>query len=134
MPRSRFCSSSSLIPCASALWQTSSNCRSIALSAFSLCGASLIKQYTEGGNYDKERVQLLTHMILSHHGTREFGAVVCPAISEAFVLYYIDNIDAKLYACEDYYESLDPKAITDKKPFGLDNRIYRPSFFDDEEE
>ena len=97
-------------------------------------GASLIKQYTEGGNYDKERVQLLTHMILSHHGTREFGAVVCPAISEAFVLYYIDNIDAKLYACEDYYESLDPKAITDKKPFGLDNRIYRPSFFDDEEE
>lgn len=89
-------------------------------------GASLIKRYTEGGNYDMEKVQRLVHMILSHHGTREFGAVVCPATAEAFALHYIDNIDAKLYMCEDFYAQLEEGAITDKKPFGLDNRIYRP--------
>ncbi|MBQ1388621.1 MAG: HD domain-containing protein [Clostridia bacterium] len=92
-------------------------------------GASLIKKYTEGKNYNSEKVKLLTHMILSHHGTREFGAVVCPAASEAFALFYIDNLDAKLYACEDHYETIDPGSITDKKPFGLDNRIYRPQYW-----
>jgi 3'-5' exoribonuclease len=89
-------------------------------------GASLIKQYTEGGSYNTDRVQQLTHMLLSHHGTREFGAVVCPATAEAFALYYIDNLDAKLYVCEDACEILEPGTITDKKPFGLDNRLYRP--------
>ena len=89
-------------------------------------GASLIKGYTTGQNYNREKVQMLIHMILSHHGTREFGAVVCPATPEAFVLHYIDNIDAKLYMCEAFYEELGPGEFTEKKPFGLDNRIYRP--------
>ncbi len=90
-------------------------------------GASIIKKYTEGENFSTERVKLLTHLLLSHHGTREFGAVVCPATPEAFALFYIDNLDAKLYVCEDAYEILDPGTITDKKPFGLDNRLYRPN-------
>lgn len=97
-------------------------------------GASLIKKYSAADNYNMEKVQLLTHLILAHHGTREFGAVVCPAIPEAFALYYIDNLDAKMYVCEEQYEQLPPGAITEKKPFGLDNRIYRPAiseFFDD---
>lgn len=89
-------------------------------------GASLIKGYTADHNYNMEKVQMLIHLILSHHGTREFGAVTCPATAEAFVLNYIDNIDAKVYMCESYYETLAPGEITDKKPFGLDNRIYRP--------
>ncbi len=92
-------------------------------------GASLIKKYTEGESYSTERVQLLTHLLLSHHGTREFGAVVCPATPEAFALFYIDNLDAKLYVCEDAYDILDPGTITEKKPFGLDNRLYRPREF-----
>ncbi len=89
-------------------------------------GASLIKRYTKGGNYNMEKVQLLTHLILSHHGTQEWGAVVSPSIAEAFVLHYIDNIDAKMYMCEENYETLSPGEMTEKKPFGLENRIYRP--------
>ena len=89
-------------------------------------GAALIKGYTAGKDYHREKVQLLIHMILSHHGTREWGAVVCPATPEAFVLHYIDNIDAKLYMCEAFYEELAPGSFTEKKPFGLDNRVYRP--------
>ena len=89
-------------------------------------GASVIKQYTDGKNYNFEKVHLLIHMILSHHGTREFGAVVCPATAEAFALHFIDNIDAKLYVCEENNELLEPGTVTEKKPFGLDNRIYKP--------
>lgn len=88
-------------------------------------GASLIKKYTDGKNYNMEKVQLLIHMILSHHGTQEWGAVTCPSIPEAFALHYIDNIDAKIYMCEHIYEELNPGEVTEKKPFGLDNRIYK---------
>lgn len=91
-------------------------------------GASLIKGFTADGNYNKEKVQLLIHMILSHHGTQEWGAVSCPAIPEAFALHYIDNLDAKTYMCEEHYEELEPGEFTEKKPFGLDNRIYKPNF------
>ncbi len=38
----------------------------------------------------------LRHLILSHHGQREFGAPVLPATAEAFALHYADNLDAKL--------------------------------------
>ncbi len=89
-------------------------------------GASLIKQYSAKSNYNPEKVMLLTHMILSHHGTQEYGAVKTPAFAEAYVLHYIDNIDAKIGTCENYYETLMPGETTEKTPFGLTNRIYKP--------
>jgi len=42
----------------------------------------------------------LRHLILSHHGEREFGAPVVPQMPEAFVLYYCDEIDSKMGAIE----------------------------------
>lgn len=39
---------------------------------------------------------VLTHIVLSHHGLREFGSPVLPACPEAFVVHYLDNIDAKI--------------------------------------
>ena len=44
---------------------------------------------------DRARLHLL-HLILSHHGTREFGSPVLPKTPEAFALHHVDNIDAKL--------------------------------------
>jgi 3'-5' exoribonuclease len=38
----------------------------------------------------------LLHLIASHHGSREFGSPVTPRTSEAWLLHYIDNIDAKM--------------------------------------
>ena len=91
-------------------------------------GASLIKSFTAGHDYNKEKVQMLIHMILSHHGTQEWGAVACPAIPEAMALHYIDNLDAKMYMFEEQYESLMEGEISDKKVFGLDNRVYKPKY------
>ena len=39
---------------------------------------------------------LLKHLILSHHGQTEFGAVKPPMTREALVLHYVDDLDAKL--------------------------------------
>lgn len=38
----------------------------------------------------------LQHLILSHHGRYEFGSPCLPMVSEAFVLNFLDDLDAKL--------------------------------------
>jgi len=38
----------------------------------------------------------LGHIILSHHGQYEFGSPKLPATAEAFMVYYIDDLDAKI--------------------------------------
>jgi 3'-5' exoribonuclease len=38
----------------------------------------------------------LEHLVLSHQGRREFGAVVEPMTAEALVLHMVDDLDAKL--------------------------------------
>lgn len=45
---------------------------------------------TEGG------ISALKHLVLSHHGQREFGSPVLPMTEEALVLNLIDDLDAKL--------------------------------------
>lgn len=44
----------------------------------------------------EEEKRLLKHLILSHHGEPEFGAVKLPMTREAFVLHAADDLDAKL--------------------------------------
>ncbi len=49
---------------------------------------------------EPEAADHLRHLILSHHGTREFGSPVLPATAEALALHYADNLDAKLNQIE----------------------------------
>jgi 3'-5' exoribonuclease len=39
---------------------------------------------------------LLEHLVISHHGTLEFGSPKVPLFPEALVLHYLDDMDAKL--------------------------------------
>ena len=41
---------------------------------------------------------LLSHLMLSHQGHKEYSSPVVPMIPEAFVLYFADEIDSKLNA------------------------------------
>jgi 3'-5' exoribonuclease len=38
-------------------------------------------------------------MILSHHGTYEFGSPRLPMTPEAVALHHLDNLDAKIHSC-----------------------------------
>lgn len=57
------------------------------------------KARTIQGFPEEVLVQVL-HLIASHHGEPEFGAVKPPMTREAIVLHYLDNIDAKLALLE----------------------------------
>ncbi|MFY9251837.1 MAG: HD domain-containing protein [Fuerstiella sp.] len=50
-----------------------------------------------GAEINQEDVLRLKHMILSHHGSLEFGSPRVPMTPEAIVLHHIDNLDAKLH-------------------------------------
>jgi 3'-5' exoribonuclease len=59
-------------------------------------------------NFPEDQKLLLKHMIVSHHGTREFGSPEPPKTIEAVLLNYIDEIDSKVNAIRDFIASEDP--------------------------
>ena len=46
--------------------------------------------------WPKDKLLHLRHLILSHHGTLEWGSPVVPKTYEATLLHFVDNIDAKM--------------------------------------
>lgn len=47
-------------------------------------------------HFPPEEALLLKHLILSHHGQTDLGAVKLPMTREAFVLHFADDLDAKM--------------------------------------
>lgn len=45
----------------------------------------------------EELQEMVKHMILSHHGSLEYGSPVKPLFPEAMLLHMMDNLDAKMY-------------------------------------
>jgi len=71
----------------------------------------------------EEKLVLLQHLILAHHGEPEFGAAVRPMCAEGELLSYIDMIDSRM---EIYRETLEeiPAGEFSRRIFALDRRIY----------
>lgn len=55
-------------------------------------------------DFPRELAILLKHMLLSHHGHLEFGSPKRPKTIEAIVLYYLDDMDAKINAVKTLIE------------------------------
>jgi 3'-5' exoribonuclease len=69
------------------------------------------------------------HMILSHHGTLEFGSPVQPMTTEAEIVHWADESSAK---ANDMLESLEEpehfgggREVSDKKPWRVGRKIWR---------
>ena len=63
--------------------------------------AKIDQLQAEGKPFPEEKGLRLKHMILSHHGEPEFGAVKVPMTLEAIALHYLDNLDSKLASAYD---------------------------------
>jgi hypothetical protein len=44
----------------------------------------------------QELIDVMQHIVISHHGVPEFGAVKTPATPEAIAVHFIENMDPKL--------------------------------------
>ena len=87
-------------------------------------GAELIEKQARKGHYTQERVDLLKHLVVSHHGRQEYGAIVPPAIPEAFALHSIDNMDSQVSAFVQQQDLMEPGTIAYSRP--LRQNVYLP--------
>ncbi|NLX12800.1 MAG: HD domain-containing protein [Phycisphaerales bacterium] len=70
--------------------------------------------------------EVLQHLVLSHHGSYEFGSPKLPAIPEAIALHHLDNLDAKLNMYLSKIKS-DPDPSSDWTEYvrSLETKIYK---------
>lgn len=71
---------------------------------------------------------LLKHMILSHHGSLEFGSPVKPATAEALALHHIENLDAKLNHLYGHFKDTTPDDTWSQYDRFLGSEICRMKF------
>lgn len=74
---------------------------------------------------NKEKVKMLKHMIVSHHGAGDKGAIRVPMIKEAMTLWMIDTIDSRMWMYEEEEKSLEPGESMPRKHKSLDCYVYR---------
>ena len=81
----------------------------------------------EEEDFDRERALAIGHILVSHHGSREFGSPVLPATSEAMIVSAADELDFKLYCWREQVVQLDTgRDVTDFVP-ALQRRLWRGS-------
>lgn len=67
------------------------------------------------------------HMIISHHGTHEFGSPCLPQTAEAFALHFADNLDAKLTQIRTIYkDQMQPDGTWSQYQKSLERILYHP--------
>lgn len=81
---------------------------------------------TTGRSFPNETVLRIKHMILSHHGTQEFGSPKVPMTLEAIALHHLDNLDAKT---NEFYSLIDsdPNATSNWTPYqpNMQRKLYK---------
>jgi len=79
----------------------------------------------KGAPIDKQILDTLGHIILSHHGEYEFGSPKLPATPEAFMVYYIDDLDAKVSQVTTAIENEPGESDWTAWKSALQTRLYR---------
>ncbi|MAE61429.1 MAG: CMP-binding protein [Planctomycetaceae bacterium] len=83
----------------------------------------------------EDALNVLRHIILSHHGQKEFGALVLPSTPEALMVSLLDNLDAKMQMAISAARGDDAPPTGDDQKLGgnftekvwaLDTRLFRP--------
>jgi len=79
----------------------------------------------KGAPVDKQILDALGHIILSHHGEYEFGSPKLPATPEAFMVNYIDDLDAKVSQVTAAIENEPGESDWTAWKSALQTRLYR---------
>lgn len=89
-------------------------------------GCSMVEKAAETVSDMNELLRLeLQHMILSHHGEKEWGSPKRPKSVHAIILHYIDDLDAKVDMMVKAIEQGkdDPKAVWTERHWVLDRPL-----------
>ena len=53
-------------------------------------------------DFPEELAEILSHIIISHHGVEEWGSPKKPMCVEALIVHYLDNLDAKVMGVKEH--------------------------------
>ncbi|MBD5082624.1 MAG: HD domain-containing protein [Clostridiales bacterium] len=84
-------------------------------------GAMYVEETAKQLGIKSEKVVLLQHMILSHHGVPEFGSPIRPMFLEAEILSSLDSLDATIFEINNATGKVKAGEFTDRQ-WALDNR------------
>ena len=87
-------------------------------------GVTRIQEVANELGITGEKVTLLQHLMISHHGEAEYGSPRKPMIAEAEVLHWIDLLDARMNEMKTVLDKLKP-GVFSEKIWSLDRRVYR---------
>ena len=76
----------------------------------------------------KELAIIMEHIVLSHHGKREFGSPVLPLTREALAVAIIDDLDAKMMILDKAFKDVKKGDFTGKILTMDDRYFYLPTF------
>ncbi|MBR2732305.1 MAG: HDIG domain-containing protein [Clostridia bacterium] len=85
-------------------------------------GAMTVDRIGRENGISEQTLTLVEHMLISHHGTPEFGAAKLPMFIEAEVLSQLDLLDARLFEMAHAVENVEVDAFTPRQ-WALENRI-----------
>jgi len=83
------------------------------------------EKLSEIEDFPKDQKLLLKHMIISHHGTREFGSPEPPKTIEAVLLNYIDEMDSKVTGIRDFIAAEDSNEVFTSFHRVLERHFYK---------
>ncbi len=79
-----------------------------------------------GQPFRQDLVDMLQHIVLSHHGCHEYGSPKLPAMPEAFLIHHLDNIDAKMWMTLHAIESdADAESTFTSYVRAIETRVYK---------
>ena len=84
-------------------------------------GAYYVADAAKELGIESEKVALLEHMILSHHGVPEYGSPIRPMFLEAEILSALDTLDAEIFEFHSATAKVELGKFTDRQ-WSLDNR------------
>lgn len=90
-------------------------------------GHTIVKEACDRLHIDTEKQIHLEHIILSHHGKKDFGSPILPSTKEALLIAMIDDLDAKMEMIDGVLDNLSDGEFS-QRIYGMDDRqIYKPT-------
>lgn len=84
-------------------------------------GARWVHEVANEVGVPADKALLLEHIIIAHHGRKEWGSAQTPQIAEAEFIYFIDNLDSKMESIRVHLDEVDVGEWTKRIPV-LDGR------------
>ena len=80
----------------------------------------------ESGFHDSEQVRMLVHIVASHHGSLDAGALHAPMTREAMLVHELDMLDMEQEIYEESTGKINRGQVTMYEVNGLGHKLYRP--------